>query len=356
MNKASANYINKLLDESELFNSNKYEFKPEEIYDFSEEIILVTGAAGSIGSGLITHLINCKFKHLILVDVATTPLFYLIKDLNLENQDNIDFEMTSIRDEDAMNWVFETYKPTIIFHTAAFKHVTLMEVNPYEAVRLNVIATQLLADLAILHKTKKFIFISTDKAVKPKGVMGMTKYIAEQYLKKLNNKNITSFLIARFGNIFASNGSVVPLFMKQIEEGNSLKVTSEKVSRYFITNQKACNLILKLVLLKEVDSCVFTFNMGDPIKIIDLAQVLIDRYNLTYKNISIEITGLKTGEKLHEDLTSYQESLVVTEDKDILLVKNDNKNKAPTIDFEVLKNITPFQNPSEIKSILKKYI
>jgi FlaA1/EpsC-like NDP-sugar epimerase len=354
MNRTTYNHINQLLDESGLLKSNITKNSQADTFDFTEETILITGAAGSIGSGITKQLLTCKFKTLILVDNAESPLYYLIKDLEIEDTENIEILSTDIRDESAMNWLFETFKPTLVFHAAAYKHVPLMEDNPYEAIRLNILATQILGDLSLLHKTKKFIFISTDKAVNPINVMGMTKYVAESYLKTLNSKSNTSFAIARFGNIFGSNGSVVPLFMKQIDSGVPITVTNRRTSRYFISKNKACNLILKMATFKKSDPCIFTFNMGKAIKILDLAEIIADKYPGNYQKESlIKITNLRPGEKIHEELTTKNEILKPTIDPDIFSVFPKRKLDSKSIRFDIFKKISPIQKPSEIKSILK---
>src|SRR5690606_29046557 len=227
----------------------------------------------------------------------------------------------------------------------------LMEDNPYEAVKLNILATKLLADLAIKHKTKTFVFISTDKAVNPISVMGMTKLIAEKYLDFLRSSKGTAFLTTRFGNIFGSNGSVVPLFIKQIKSGRPLTITGKEVTRYFIDNNKACNLILKVATKHKLAGNNFTFNMGEPIKIIDLAETLTEIYN--YKT-EIKITDLKIGEKRHETIISENENLKTTSDAEIFVILK--KEGSEIIDLSSLYKLTPGQKTSEIKTLLASYI
>tara|TARA_R110002049_G_scaffold87533_3_gene221953 strand:+ start:5654 stop:6727 length:1074 start_codon:yes stop_codon:yes gene_type:complete len=357
MNKKTSHYINQLLDESELFQSNKTTNDSTEIFDFSEETLLITGAAGSIGSGLVRQLLRCNYKKIILVDNAESPSYYLITELELDSTPHLECFLTDIRDEPSMQKLFETFNPTIVFHTAAYKHVPMMEIHPYEAIKLNILATKTLADLAIKHHTKKFIFISTDKAVAPIGVMGMTKYIAECYLKNLNTQNKTRFSITRFGNILGSNGSVAPLFIKQIKSGTPLTITNKNISRYFITKNKACHLILKVATFEKPIHSIFTFDMGQPIKILDLAKTILARFKGIDGAVKIiETTNLRPGEKLHEDLLSKQERLEATAYKDIFSVINTAKANQKLVDFGTLQNITPYQKPSEIKSILKSLL
>ncbi len=356
MNKSTSNHIDQLLIDSGLFPIKKAQQKFDG-FDFSNETILITGAAGSIGSGLSKYLIACNYKKLILVDVAESPLYDLIKDLEFEDTNGIDYRLLNITETQSLQLLFETYKPTLIFHTAAYKHVPLMEENAYEAIKLNILGTKLLADLSVVHGVKKFIFISTDKAVNPISVMGMSKRIAENYLSYLSTKSETRFNTTRFGNILGSNGSVLPLFKRQIESGMPLTVTNNSISRYFISKSKACALILQIAAFNDEQGNTFTFNMGEPIKIIDLAERLVVFYgNNIAEKAEIKITGLRPGEKLHENIVSKHEILVPTKYEDILLVTPKDQFDTKMIDFTELANVTPSMSNSEIKSVLQKYV
>ena len=356
MNKSTSNHIDQLLIDSGLFPTKKAQQRLLNNFDFSNEIILITGAAGSIGSELSKQLLACSYKKLILVDVTESPLYNLMKDLEFEDTSKINFRLLNITEEQSLRHLFETYKPTLIFHTAAYKHVPLMEENPYEAIKLNILGTKLLADLSVEHDVKKFIFISTDKAVNPISVMGMSKYIAENYLSNLSIKSKTQFTTTRFGNILGSNGSVLPLFKKQIESNRPLTVTNNSMSRYFISKSKACALILQIAIFDNEESNIFTFNMGEPVKIIDLAERLVLFYNHIDEKIEIKMIGLRPGEKLHEDIVSKHEILIPTGNKNILLVKSKNNARVKKIDFTELANVTPNMSNSEIKSVLGKYV
>ena len=356
MNKETANHIDELLYDSGLFPSKIKNLKNTVSYDFSNEIILITGAAGSIGSGLTQQLIRCKYKKLILVDVAESPLYELIKELEFEDIKNINIVLLNITDEESLKHLFETNTPSLIFHTAAYKHVPLMEKNAYEAVKLNIFGTKLLADLSLKYEVKKFVFISTDKAVNPVSVMGMTKKIGESYLAFLNGESGSKFITTRFGNIFGSNGSVVPLFKKQIEFGHPLTITNNDITRYFISRDKACNLILKLASTRVYKSDSFTFNMGDPTKIVDIIERLLLCYDNLENKPEIKVIGLRPGEKLNEEIISDDEILLSTEDEDILAVKQKNNSTSKKIDFTQLSNMTPYMSNKEIKSILLRYI
>ncbi len=356
MNKIIADHIDELLYDSGLFPSKVKSEKKIYSFDFSNEIILITGAAGSIGSELSRQLINCKYKKLILLDVAESPLYELIKEFEFENFSNVKFILLNITDEEALHHLFEKYKPSIIFHTAAYKHVPLMEQNAYEALKLNVLGTKLLADLSIKHSTEKFVFISTDKAVNPISVMGITKKIGENYLNYLNTKNRTFFITTRFGNILGSNGSVVPLFKKQIESGHPITITDKTICRYFISKHKACMLILKLASKQSYNHNLFTFNMGEPISVIDIIERLVLLYDKLEEYPEIKITGLRPGEKLHEEIISNNEVLIPTDEEDILIVKQKSTTEIKKIDFSKLLTVTPKMANHEIKAILKLYV
>lgn len=357
MNTSTANHIDDLLCDSGLFPFKKYDQKKLETYDFSKEVILISGAAGSIGSELSKQLMSCKFKKLILIDIAESPLYNLIKELEFEDTSKICFKLLDITDSIGLEAVFETYKPSLIFHTAAYKHVPLMEHNPYGAVKLNILGTKLIADLSFKFQVKKFVFISTDKAVNPIGIMGMSKRIGEKYLNFLNTKKRTVFQITRFGNILGSNGSVVPLLKKQLESGSPITITDSATSRYFISKIKACQLILCIASFDHTLSNTFTFNMGKPIRITHIVDRLVLFYKGTIENPEIKLTSLRSGEKLHEDIISNNEKLVPTSNQDILFILSKNKpNSDKDIDFTKLKNVTPYITNSKIKSILKSYI
>ena len=350
MDKDVSNQIRKLLEDGSLLAKDN-DFLASVDFDFSEETILITGAAGTIGSGITKLLLNNPFKKLILLDNAESPLYYLQKELESYQKPNVHFVLTDIRDEASMQELFSTFKPSLIFHTAAYKHVPMMEAYPHEAVKLNILATKFLADLALLNNTKKFVFISTDKAVNPISIMGLTKRIGERYLMDLNSKNSTKFLITRFGNILGSNGSLIPLFKKQLESGRPLTVTSPEVTRYFINKLKACQHILEISNEAHWKHALFTFNMGEPIKIIDLATCFLEFSGYDIQN-NIEIIGLRPGEKLHEEMLSDSEELKPTTYEDILYIVQTKQIPQNSIDLEPIKSITPNDKAYRIKAIL----
>lgn len=354
MNTATINQIDQLLKSSGLFPEIGIPVQKVSNFDFSNETILITGAAGSIGSELAHQLVNSQYKKLVLVDVAESALYNLINEPEFENKKGIEFLILNVTDKDALQNLFETYKPTIIVHAAAYKHVPLMEANPFESIKVNIFGTQLLADLSIRYQVKKFIFISTDKAVNPISVMGISKRIATDYLMLVSQNSDTCFITTRFGNVFGSNGSAVPLFKKRIETGKPVIITAKAISRYFINKQKASDLILKLANHTHNESNVFTFNMGNPVKITDLVERLIlfcDR-----KDVDVQFSELRPGEKLHEDLVSDNETLLPTTLEDVLLISKKQKNSLSPEFLERLYSITARTPHNDIKAVLKSYL
>lgn len=277
--------------------------------------ILVTGAAGSIGSEIVRQVLTYNPELLVLYDQAETPLH----ELQLELEDNylgsrVRLFMASIQNESRLRMMFETYKPQIVFHAAACKHVPMMENNPLEAVMTNVGGTKNLADLSVEYQVDKFIMISTDKAVKPTNVMGASKRIAEIYTQSLSNyQETTKFITTRFGNVLGSNGSVVPRFKNQIEKGGPVTITHPEITRYFMTIPEAVQLVLEASAIGNGGE-IFVFDMGKPIKIVDLAINMIRLAGLCpEKDIPIVFTGLRPGEKLYEELLNEEELIIPTD-------------------------------------------
>ena len=270
--------------------------------EFRNEIVLVTGAAGSIGSELAKQIANYDVKKLILLDQAESALYDLQQELKQSGKNNFHSIVADIRDKIRIDYIFQEYKPTMVFHAAAYKHVPLMENSPYEAIKINVTGTKILADAASYYKAKKFVFVSTDKAVNPTSVMGATKRIAEMYISCLQKVSETKFITTRFGNVLGSNGSVIPLFKKQIEKGGPLTVTHQEVTRYFMTIPEASQLVLEAGTMGKGGE-IFIFDMGQSVKIYYLALNMIKLSGLRYpEDIDIKITGLRPGEKLYEEL------------------------------------------------------
>lgn len=290
--------------------------------ELNGQLILITGAAGSIGSGLVRQIAAYRPEKIILLDQAESPLYDLQNELIADfPQLNFEVVIGDIRSYDRMKNLFETFKPRFVFHAAAYKHVPLMENNPSEAVLTNVLGTRNLVDLALENNVFKFVMISTDKAVNPTNVMGASKRIAEIYAQAKNGENRTKFITTRFGNVLGSNGSVIPLFQRQIENGGPITVTDERVTRFFMTIPEACQLVLEAGVMGDGGE-IFVFDMGESVKIIDLAKKMIKLSGLELgKDIEIKVTGLRPGEKLYEELLAKEENTLPTHHPQILKAK-----------------------------------
>lgn len=287
-----------------------------------DKVVMVTGAAGSIGSEICRQLIQYKPTKIIMLDQAETPMYDLQFELNNEEpyrsyKDHFEFVIANVRDYQRMEEVFSKFKPQVIYHAAAYKHVPFMEEDPYEAIYVNVFGTKNIADLAVKYGTQKFVMISTDKAVNPTNVMGATKRMAEIYIQSRSTKT-TKFVTTRFGNVLGSNGSVIPLFKKQLAAGGPLTITHKDIIRYFMTIPEACNLVMEAGAMGEGGD-IFVFNMGKPVKIYDLAKRMIQLSGL--KDIEIKEIGLRPGEKLYEELLATKENTIPTYHPKIMRAK-----------------------------------
>lgn len=296
------------------------------------KIVLITGAAGSIGSEIVRQVIPFNPKKIILLDQAESPLYDLSNELKLIQQGvAIELVIGDVAHEQRMRNVFKAYQPQYVFHAAAYKHVPLMEENPSEAVNTNVGGSKILADLAHAFSIEKFVMISTDKAVNPTNVMGATKRVAEMYCQSLNRQSKTKYITTRFGNVLGSNGSVIPLFRRQISNGGPVTVTHPEVTRFFMTIPEACQLVLEAGNMGEGGE-IFVFDMGDSVRIMDLAEKMIRLSGLELnKDIEIKITGLRPGEKLYEELLNNEENTLPTHHNQILI------GKVRPYDFEAIK-------------------
>jgi FlaA1/EpsC-like NDP-sugar epimerase len=293
--------------------------------EMNSKSILVTGAAGSIGSEIVRQLIAYFPAKIILVDQAESGLFDLEYELigRIPSNTEIVVKVADVSDINRMSYIFRTHKPSIVFHAAAYKHVPLMEKNPYEAVKVNILGTRILADLSAENSVDKFVMVSTDKAVNPTNVMGATKRFAEMYTQSMNQLEgmHTKFIATRFGNVLGSNGSVIPLFKKQIERGGPVTVTHPDITRYFMTIPEACELVLEAATMGEGGE-VFAFDMGESVKIINLAKKMITLSGMRLdRDIEIKFTGLRPGEKLYEELLSTDENTLPTHHPKILIAK-----------------------------------
>jgi FlaA1/EpsC-like NDP-sugar epimerase len=281
----------------------------------NNKTILITGAAGSIGSEIVRQLARFNTKKVILVDQAETPLFYIENELREKFLDlKFQLLLADITNFKKMDLIYQEFHPDIVFHAAAYKHVSLMEENPHEAIRVNVGGTRIMAELAVKYEVAKFVMISSDKSVNPTGVMGASKRICEKYVqsKAQTCGQKTQFIITRFGNVLGSNGSVIPLFSKQIQNGGPVTVTHPKIYRYFMTIPEACQLVLEAGFMGQGGE-IFVFDMGNPVRITDLASNMIRLSGLEPgKDIQIKYTGLRPGEKLYEELLTDKETTLST--------------------------------------------
>ena len=292
--------------------------------ELKDQVILITGAAGSIGSEIVRQCLSFKPKLVVLVDQGETPLYEIENELSGQN---IEIILGDVRNVSRMEKIFEHFKPSYVFHAAAYKHVPLMEGNPYEAINTNVFGTQNIANLSAKYQVKKFVFVSTDKAVNPTNIMGASKRIAEIYVQSLNAKlrlesdHHTMYITTRFGNVLGSNGSVIPLFKKQIEEGGPVTVTHPEITRYFMTIPEACQLVLEAGVMGNGGE-IYIFDMGESIKIIDLAHKMINLSGFEVdKDIKITFTGLRPGEKLREELLNDNENTIGTHNPKIMIAR-----------------------------------
>lgn len=322
----------------------------------THETVLVTGAGGSIGSELCRQIILYDIKQLIILDNYENSLFALQQEFNHNHpQLKLEVIIANIRDKERIENLFEQYKPSIVFHAAAHKHVPLMEGNPSEAVKNNILGTYNVAQAAHNHKAKRFILISSDKAVNPTNVMGATKRWAELIIQSIDKISETQYAAVRFGNVLGSNGSVVPLFKQQIARGGPVLVTHPDITRFFMTIPEACRLVLQAGSLAEGGE-IFILDMGEPVKIVDLAKELIKLSGFVPdEEIKIEYTGLRPGEKLYEELLLAEEGIQATKQEGIFVAKpSDITYEDMVMHIETIENR---ENTNEdIKKLLSQLV
>lgn len=321
------------------------------------QIILVTGAAGSIGAGLVRQLAEYRPKLLVLLDQAESPLYEVQIEMASSHPDcPVEIVMGDIRNRDRMERLFAAFQPKWVFHAAAYKHVPMMEDNPSEAVLTNIRGTKNLVDLANAYQVYKFVMISTDKAVNPTNVMGASKRIAEIIAQHASATGSTQFITTRFGNVLGSNGSVIPLFKRQIEQGGPITVTDERVTRYFMTIPEACQLVLEAGVMGNGGE-IFVFDMGESVKIIDLAKNMIRLSGLELgKDIEIKFTGLRPGEKLYEELLNESENTLPTHHPKILKAKvRESEEIQLELISQLIESVSDTSN-MEIVQTMKKIV
>ncbi|WP_031514144.1 nucleoside-diphosphate sugar epimerase/dehydratase [Desulfofalx alkaliphila] len=322
------------------------------------QVVLVTGAGGSIGSELCRQIINYSPRKLLLLDNCENNVYDIEMELKNTNPHVKQIPLVKdVQDKKAIEEIFKVYKPQVVFHAAAHKHVPLMEANPEEAIKNNVMGTYNVARLADLYASKKFVLISTDKAVNPTSVMGATKRVAEMFIQHLDKTSNTNFVAVRFGNVLGSRGSVVPLFKKQIAEGGPLTVTHPDMIRYFMTIPEAVQLVIQAGAMAKGGE-IFVLDMGDPVKIMDLAKSIIKLSGFEPgKDIDIVITGMRPGEKLYEELLTAEEGVNATTHKRIYVAKPNNLNYKLIEEkiAEIMAGQLP-QNQVETEMFLRQFI
>lgn len=335
--------------------------KEKILTQLKNKIVLVTGAAGSIGSELVRQIINFSPQKIILLDQAESAIYDLVNELNEFKKTSFEEVIADITNLTRMENVFQHFKPQIVYHAAAYKHVPLMEMNPSEAIYTNVGGTKIVADLAVKHKVEKFVLVSTDKAVNPTSVMGASKRAAEIYTQALSQTGSTKFIITRFGNVLGSNGSVIPLFKRQIEYGGPITITHPDITRYFMTIPEACQLVLEAGCMGNGGE-IYIFDMGESVKIKDLAIKMVRLSGLTLgKDIEIVYTGLRPGEKLYEELLNNSENTLPTHNKQIMIAKINAQNYEK-VNPEIIKLINLYQNQDnmkivqQLKAIVSEYV
>lgn len=320
--------------------------------------VLVTGAGGSIGSELCRQISDLNPQQLILVDIYENNAYELQQELMRKGK-KLDLKVliASVRDKKRMEEIFINYQPEIVFHAAAHKHVPLMEDSPCEAIKNNVFGTLNVAQMADKYKVKRFVLISTDKAVNPTNIMGATKRCCEMIVQTLNKSSKTEFVAVRFGNVLGSNGSVVPLFKKQIEEGGPVKVTHKEITRFFMTIPEAVSLVLEAGAIAKGGE-IFVLNMGEPVKILDLAKNLISLSGLEPDvDIKIEFTGLRPGEKLYEEILMDEEGLRETVKEKIYVGQPIEIDEGEFFDrLRRLHDVIDGEDEDEVRYIMKELV
>ena len=350
----------------DLIGRQTVEIDYKEIKEFLEgKRILITGAGGSIGSEITKQVCGFNPEAVILYDIDETALHNMeidTKRLFPYLAGKLHFIVGNILDDERIEGNFKEFRPNILFHAAAYKHVPMMEYNSEEAVKVNIFGTHKLADAAVKHGVERFILISTDKAIRPSSIMGATKRMAEYVCKMFNEaRSQTEFISVRFGNVLGSRGSVLPLFMEQLKYGGPLTVTHKDMQRYFMTIPEAVSLVLQASVIGKGGD-VLVLDMGEPIKIVSLAEELIKIHGLEpYKDVNIEFVGLRPGEKLFEEILTAEEGTVATKHEKVFIAKNSENYTIAKIEdmlseFRTILSETHPNNNNSVKNLLKKHV
>lgn len=348
------------LDINDLMNREAIRLYEEHVHEkLKNKTVLVTGAAGSIGSEIIRKLAEHRVSKIICVDFSESALYDLEQEVvHKFPSTRFRFILADIRHEEMMETIFRHFTPSVVYHAAAYKHVPMMELFPWQAIQTNVTGTKIIAENAIKFKADRFVFVSSDKAVNPTSVMGSTKRLAEMIIQSLSSKkSSTTFAITRFGNVLGSNGSVVPLFKKQIREGGPVTVTHPEMIRYFMTIAEACQLVLEASVMAEGGE-IFVFDMGRPVKILDLAKNMIRLAGyVPGEDIQIEFTGQRPGEKLYEDLFSEREKMKETYHEKIL-ISNESPQYGMTAELIMsrLQSLEGVYEPALYRKLIKEIL
>lgn len=346
------------IEPADLLGREEIGFDEKEIYDYyKNKTVLVTGGGGSIGSELVRQLITLPVKKVIALDNSENSIHSLI--MSIDSPENkFKYIISNVRDYIKTDKILKKYKPNIIFHAAAYKHLPFMEEFPEEAIKNNILATENISTLAIKNGIKNFVFISTDKAVRPTSLMGASKRICERMIMSFSHEqNGTTFKITRFGNVLGSSGSVIPVFERQIKEGHAITVTHPEMVRFFMSIREAARLVIKACTLDN--GIIFTLDMGKPVKILDLAKNMLKVYGLNENDIPIIFTGIREGEKLYEEILTDDETLIASQYKKLFIAKDTAKcltaeernSMIEAFDLASLKS-----DKEKIKNLMRKYI